>query len=290
MKRDLKTAQMAAKRDGLRFDLSPRALNAWNPGIHAAQDGDNVINILDVIGEDYWTGEGVTAKRISAALRSIGERDVIVRINSPGGDMFEGLAIYNMLREHKGEITVQTLGVAASAASIIAMAGDKVEIARAGFFMIHNAWILTAGNKNDMRAVADYLEPFDAAMADVYASRTGDTVKEIAKMMDAETWIGGTDAVSMGFADSLLSSDDIVVDEDKTSAAVDIKMDLILAKAGIPRSERRKMLAEIKNSGTITESGTPRAAEDDTLRAVVETNGTLSQLSTNFLGVLYERN
>jgi len=251
MKRDLKTAQMAAKRDGLRFDLSPRALNSWNPGIHAAQDGDNVINILDVIGEDYWTGEGVTAKRISAALRSIGEREVIVRINSPGGDMFEGLAIYNMLREHKGEITVQIMGVAASAASIIAMAGDKVEIARAGFFMIHNAWIMAAGNKNDMRGFADYLEPFDAAMADVYASRTGDTVKEIAKMMDAETWIGGTDAVSMGFADSLLSSDDIVVDEeDKTSgnARAILKLDNALARAGMTRTERKGLVAEFRES------------------------------------------
>ena len=282
MKRTIDEIKALAKRDGLRYDLSPRALNAWNPAVHAAQDGDNVINILDPIGEDYWTGEGVTAKRISAALRSIGDRDVVVRINSPGGDMFEGLAIYSMLREHKGSVIVQVLGVAASAASIIAMAGDKVEVARAGFLMIHNAWVLAAGNKNDMRAVADYLEPFDAVMAEVYAAHTGDSVEAMAKMMDDETWIGGTDAVKMGFASSLLSSDEIIVDDEKTSAAEDIKVDLILAKAGIPRSERRRMVAKMKNSGRIAETGALLAAEDDAQSAIIEANGTALRLAGKF--------
>ncbi|MBN0106041.1 Clp protease ClpP, partial [Pseudomonas aeruginosa] len=90
------------------------------------------------IGYDWWTGEGVTAKRIAGALRAIGgDVDVTVNINSPGGDVFEGLAIYNLLREHKGKVTVRVLGLAASAASFIAMAADEVKIARAGFLMIH---------------------------------------------------------------------------------------------------------------------------------------------------------
>src|SRR5690606_18124282 len=91
----------------------------------AAIDGSDTITILDVIGYDWWTGEGVTAKRVSAALRAIGEKPVTVLINSPGGDFFEGVTIYNMLRAHPSKVTVQILGIAASAASVIAMAADE---------------------------------------------------------------------------------------------------------------------------------------------------------------------
>ncbi|KLB48562.1 peptidase, partial [Xanthomonas euvesicatoria] len=104
---------------------------------------------------------GVTARRVAGALRAMGKGPVTVNVNSPGGDMFEGLAIYNLLREHDGEITVKVLGLAASAASIIAMAGDTVQIARAGFLMIHNAWVMAVGNRNDLIEVADTLKPFD---------------------------------------------------------------------------------------------------------------------------------
>src|SRR5688572_23106925 len=89
----------------LTMDLSPTALNAWNPELKAQDESENTISILDVIGYDWWTGTGVTASRISAALRSIGaSKPVTVYINSPGGDLFEGLAIQNLLREHKGEV------------------------------------------------------------------------------------------------------------------------------------------------------------------------------------------
>lgn len=99
---------------------------------------DNVITMFDVIGEDWWTGGGITAKGVAAALRAIGDRPVEVQINSPGGDMFEGIAIYNVLREHSQAITIKIMGMAASAASVIAMAGDTIEIGAASFIMIHN--------------------------------------------------------------------------------------------------------------------------------------------------------
>ena len=104
------------------------AIDRWKPEVHAAADDDNSISIYDVIGEDFWTGEGVTVKRIDAALRKIGNRDVVVNINSPGGDVFEGIAIYNRLREHPAKVQVKVMGLAASAASIIAMAGDEIQI------------------------------------------------------------------------------------------------------------------------------------------------------------------
>ena len=93
----------------------PSALDRWDGGIKAASTDDNSISVFDVIGQDYW-GEGVTAKRIAGALRAMNGADVTVNINSPGGDMFEGLAIYNLLREYEGRVTVKVLGIAASAA------------------------------------------------------------------------------------------------------------------------------------------------------------------------------
>jgi len=108
---------------GLRSEMSPRALDKWNPAIQAAvENTSETITIYGVIGED-WYGEGVTVKRIDAALRAIGDREVTVYINSPGGDMFEGIAIYNRLREHKQKVTTKVLGMAASAASVIYLAG-----------------------------------------------------------------------------------------------------------------------------------------------------------------------
>lgn len=259
MKLTLPLAYKGAPLPGIKYDLSPKALENWNPAIKAAES-DNSISIFDVIGQDYWTGEGVTAKRIAGALRAIGDNNVTVNINSPGGDMFEGLAIYNLLREHKGEVTVKVLGLAASAASVVAMAGDNIMVARASFLMIHNAWILAAGNRHDFREYADYLEPFDRSMADLYAARTGIEFKAMQKIMDAESWIGGSDAVDQGFADSLLDSDQIQIDENsKTRAAV--KLDIALAKAGMPRTERRKLLAEYK-------AVTPRADSNDTPCAI----------------------
>jgi ATP-dependent protease ClpP protease subunit len=243
-------APEARLRAGISTPIQPRALDRWDPGIRAAEkDEDRSISVYDVIGQDYWTGEGVTAKRIAGALRSLGKGPVTVNVNSPGGDMFEGLAIYNLLREHEGEVTVKVLGVAASAASIIAMAGDTVQIARAGFLMIHNAWVLAIGNRNDLREMADYLEPFDHAMADIYAVHTGMDIKAIAKLMDRESWIGGSAAIEDGFADELLPSDQVERKDDKANASLHAarRMEVALRAAGKSKSEAMKLMSDFKS-------------------------------------------
>lgn len=235
---------------GVSSHLQPRAFDRWNPGIRAEAeaDEDRTISVYDVIGQDFWTGEGVTAKRVAGALRRMGAGPVTVNVNSPGGDMFEGLAIYNLLREHKGEVTVKVLGLAASAASVIAMAGDTVQIARAGFLMIHNAWVLAVGNRNDLREYADTLEPFDRAMADIYAARTGQDMEAMAKLMDAESWIGGADAIEQGFADELLPSDQIKKDAGKASASSVRRVEAALRASGMPKSEAMRLISELKSS------------------------------------------
>lgn len=243
---------------GFQFESRPEILARWRPEVRAAAtDTDNTISIYDVIGADFWSGEGVTAKRIAAALRAIGDRDVIVNVNSPGGDLFEGIAIYNLLRAHTRQVTVRVMGLAASAASVLAMAGDRIEIARAGFFMVHNCWVLAIGNRHDLAEVAEWLAPFDAAMADVYQARTKLDAKAVAKLMDDETWINGADAIAKGFADDYLPADQVEEDAKARAEIAPVlairRLDALLAAQGLSRSERRSLIADVKG-------GTPGAA------------------------------
>lgn len=276
--RDLPAAQVGA-RPGVRSDIGAKVIERWNPDIRAAadEDADATISILDVIGHDWWDA-GVTAKRISAALRQIGNRDVVVNINSPGGDFFEGIAIYNTLREHPARVTVNILGLAASAASVIAMAGDEVRIGRAGFLMIHNTWVVAAGDRNALRDVADWLEPFDAASVDIYAARTGLDDAELVQMLDRETWIGGQKAVDQGFADGLLSADEIETEARQSSTntvRAERKFDLLAARAGLSRSASRDLLAALKG-------GKPGAAPSGMQDAAVleEVKGLLNRVKS----------
>ncbi len=239
----------------------PSVLEKWSEdasGVRALERGDNVITMFDIIGEDYWSGGGITAKKVASQLRAIGDRPVEVQINSPGGDMFEGIAIYNVLREHPQAITVKIMGMAASAASIIAMAGDTVEIGAASFLMIHNCWVLAIGNRHDMKEMSDWLAPFDQAMADLYAARAGQDQASVVKWMDAETFMSGSTAIERGFADALLAADKLTVDE--SAKAEDRKvndlraMELQLVSAGLTRTQARERINKIK--------GTPGAALD----------------------------
>lgn len=246
------------------YDLRPDALERWEPGVHAAAGDDASISIYDTIG-DNWEGTGITAKRISAALRSIGAKDITVNINSPGGDFFEGVAIYNLLRAHPAKVTVQVMGLAASAASVIAMAGDEVLMGEGSFLMVHNAWAVAIGNRHDMQDAANLLEPFDASMAALYASRSGMSKQEAAAMMDAETWLGPDAAIEQGLADGLLDSAKVThaapaASNRKALALVESAM----AKAGHTRASRRDTLRNLFSSmpGAAGQPAMPSAGDE----------------------------
>lgn len=250
-------------RERIQSFVSPNALARWSPAIQAAagDSPDNVVSILDVIGEDWWTGDGVTAKRVAGALRAIGDRDVTVNLNSPGGDMFEGVAIYNQLREHRGRVTINILGLAASAASVIAMAGDEIRIGRPSCLMIHNCWCLAAGNRHDFAELSEQMAPFDAAMADVYQARTGVELKRIQTLMDKESWIGGSAAVAEGWADALLEDAAIKDDGSGTQAVAVRRIEAALRSSGMPRSEAQRLLSDFK-SGLSDSAGKPGGLSD----------------------------
>jgi len=250
------------------FEIEPRALAAWDPHVVAADVAtETVISILDYIGEN-WDGTGVTARSISAALRSIGANPVTVQINSPGGNVFEGLAIYNLLRAHPATVTVQVIGIAASIASVIAMAGDTIQIGKAGMMMIHNTQWVAIGDRHVMLETHETMVVFDETLATLYEDRTGNDQAAVAAMMDATTFLSGTSAVEKGFADEFLPADKVgraATNSAGDNRPVAYRIEAALAKAGVSRSERRKLLRELTG-------GKPSAAPgDDTPGAVAST-------------------
>ena len=260
------------------FDTPSDALAKWAdmPSAVTASD-NNTITMLDIIGDDGMGG-GVGAKRIAAALRAIGNRDVTVQINSPGGDMFEGIAIYNLLRAHPAEVSIEVLGIAASAASIIAMAGDNIRMAPSSFLMLHNAWGVVIGNRHDMAEAATLFERFDGALADIYAARSGMARSEIAALLDAETFLTAEEAVAAGIADTIAGGADASTYASHAAAQVrpDIhakrRIDAALAQQGIPRSERRAMLKQITGTRNAAEPATHDAGFDPAaLRQLLDT-------------------
>ncbi|OKL45015.1 head maturation protease, ClpP-related [Pseudovibrio exalbescens] len=265
--RELPKARLTS-RQGLQSAISDAVLQRWNPDLQASSEetDGNVISILDPIG-DNWLSEAVTAKGVARRLEGLGDNDVVVTINSPGGDFFEGLAIYNLLREHKAKVTVKVLGLAASAASIIAMAADEIQVGRAAFLMIHNTWVCACGDRHAFADVAEWLEAFDKSAVSIYAARTGIKAADLHAMLDKETWISGEKAVQQGFADTLLSSDEVdskaeIAAQSLSANAAQKQLDVLLARLGIPRSNRRTLCAALKGSKSgAASSGMPGAAD-----------------------------
>lgn len=248
--------------EGLDFTLHPKARAAFNKDVVAAARDNTTISILAEIGEN-WDGTGVTPNRISAALRSIGENPVTVQINSPGGNFFDGLAIYNMLRAHPETVTVQVLGMAASAASIIAMAADEIQIAKAGLMMVHNTQWVAIGDQFVMAETAQTMAVFDDLLASLYADRTGRDAESMADLMRATTFMSGEDAVAQGFADNLLPADTVSI-ENKADTPAHRKVAAALARANMPRSEIRALMKEISQGmpSAALEDAMPRAGEE----------------------------
>lgn len=264
--RTMPEAKTFQRPQNFQWDAPSEVLAKWSERPLAAEADDvNTISIYDVIGEDLWTGGGFTAKRMSAALRSIGKNPVSVKINSPGGDMFEGIAIYNLLREHPAKVTIDVMGWAASAASIIAMAGDEIRMGLGTFMMVHNAWGMVIGNRHDMEDAAKIFAGFDSAIVDIYAARTGLDRKAVEKLMDAETFMGPTEAVDKGFADVV--ADDLKSDDASASKHVDTRLmarrqtEAALAKAGYPRSLRSEMLAQLMSNSAARDAGQTAARD-----------------------------
>ena len=173
----------------------------------ATENGEANINIYGDITSWEWLESDVSSYTLSKELDSLGDgiNTINVYINSYGGEVAEGLAIYNALKRHKAKIKTYCDGFAASIASVIFMAGDERIMSNASLLFIHNAWTYTGGNANELRKTADDLETMTQASINAYMDHVNITEEELKEMLDAETWITPQDALTMGFATSIIN-------------------------------------------------------------------------------------
>jgi ATP-dependent Clp endopeptidase proteolytic subunit ClpP len=182
--------------------------------------------IYEEIGEDFWTGGGVTAKNFQKELSAIKAGQIDLHINSPGGAVFDGITIYNLLRQHPANVTTYIDGIAASIASVIALAGDKIVMAENALYMIHNPSGMVMGTAADMRTFADTLDKVGGSMVTAYTGKTGKDVETIKALLDAETWFTADEAKEMGFVDEISEEMDM---------AACVKFIPVMAKAGFKK-------------------------------------------------------
>ena len=159
------------------------------------------------ISEDTWWGDEVTPALFKDELRQYDGKDLTIWINSPGGDVFAASVIYTAIKERKGRTTVKIDGMAASAASVIAMAGDEVMMAPTAIMMIHNPWTMTWGDENDLKSTIAVLKEVKETIVNAYELKTKLSRDEISKLMDKETWMNAKEAVRLNFADAMLYED-----------------------------------------------------------------------------------
>lgn len=174
----------------------------WN--LKKIDDKTGELTLYGEISDTTWWGDEITPKQFKEDLDALGDIETLnVYINSPGGDVFAGQAIYTMLKRHKAKVNVYIDGLAASIASLIAMAGDKVIMPENAMMMIHNPWAFASGNANDFRKLADDLDKIRESMIVAYQKKTGLEKSKIIDIMDAETWLTAQECKEKGFADEI---------------------------------------------------------------------------------------
>ena len=176
----------------------------WN---WVRNEGETRVLLLDgEISDETWWGDEVTPQMFRSELNAA-EGDIDLWINSPGGDCYAAAQIYNMLMEYKGNVAVKIDGIAASAASVVAMAGTTVEISPLGMLMIHNPMTVSIGDTHEMERTITFLAEIKESIINAYELKTGLSRAKISRLMDAETWMNAKKAVELGFADSVLYGD-----------------------------------------------------------------------------------
>ena len=188
----------------------------------------------DIISDDsawmyeWFDIDATSPNKFRAQLQEYKNKDIVVWIDSYGGDVFAAAGIYNALKEHKGNVIVKIDSKAMSAASVIAMAGNRIEISPVGMLMIHNPLTYCEGDMRDMRHTADVLDEVKTTIINAYQSKTGKTRNKISEMMDNETWMSAKTAVTEGFADSILYSD--------TTEPIQVENNFMYSKLAIQNS------------------------------------------------------
>lgn len=176
----------------------------WN-WVKNEADGERVLLLNGEISDETWFGDEVTPKLFARELNA-GAGNITVWINSPGGDVFAAAQIYNMLMEYRGDVTVKVDALAASAASVIAMAGTLVLMSPVGMMMIHNPMTIAIGDSKEMQKAGEMLDEVKESIMNAYEIKTGMNRTKLSHLMDAESWFNARKAVELGFADGILNN------------------------------------------------------------------------------------
>ena len=209
----------------------------WNWVKNEGQEA-RTLYLTGEISDETWFGDEVTPKIFKDELMA-GSGDITLWINSPGGDVFAAAQIYNMLMDYPGHVTVKIDGLAASAASVIAMAGSQVEMSPVAMMMIHNPITVAIGDSKEMQKAIDMLSEVKESIVNAYEIKTGLSRNKISRLMDAESWFNAKKAVELGFADAILYT------EEKTEN--DINVDAMLfSRAAVTNSLLTKMAIQSK--------------------------------------------
>lgn len=195
------------------------------------------------IAQDSWFDDDITPKQFKSELTN-SEGDIVVWLNSPGGDVFAASQIYNMLKEYNGKVTVKIDGIAASAASVIAMAGSEILMSPVAMMMIHNPATVIYGEASDLQSGIDMLSEVKESIINAYEQKTSLPRNKISKMMDAETWFSAQKAVELGFADKVLYEDS----EEVTDGFIFDKV--TVTNALIRKIPKVKETQPVENTGT----------------------------------------
>ncbi len=178
-------------------------MKQWYKINNAAEETAEIM-IFEQIGKDFWTGDGIDAKSFVNDLKGVKAKKINIDINSPGGSVFDGNAIYNALKAHKAHKHVKISGIAASISSVIAMAGDTIEMPENAMMMIHDPWSFAMGNSDEMMKQAEVLDKIKEGLVSAYVNRTGNDEKTVSKWMTDETWLTAKEAKEHGFCDTIM--------------------------------------------------------------------------------------
>lgn len=237
----------------------------WKVEARAAKQLE--VDLYDDIGGIALLGGGVTAGSVRAALKGQGEKDVLCRIHSAGGIVTEGLAIYNLFKQHRGKVVCRVDSLAGSIASVIAMAGDELEMAEHSYLMIHNPFGMVQGGASELRSQANLLESMREQMVDIYCAKSGRARDEIGKLMDDETWMTAREALAFGFANRVITDSGA-----KLAAHVDFSKFAKTPESMRPAASVRVSLGEIQI--TPTPGTSPQSIADAFQKALGELNTT----------------
>lgn len=203
------------------------------------QSQERILFLNGTIAEESWFDDEVTPALFKDELNS-GEGDITVWINSPGGDCIAAAQIYNMLMDYKGNVTVKIDGIAASAASVIAMAGNKVIVSPVSMIMIHNPATIAAGDTSEMQKAIAMLGEVKESIINAYEIKTGLSRAKLSHLMDAETWMDANSAIEMGFADEIMQRNT----EDDELEVPNVSM--TFSRASVTNSLMEKMAEKCK--------------------------------------------